>query len=157
MWRGGAHGQAMVVVAILLMAAAVGMAPAVLVNDDTARVVVATLVVVAAAALVLGFATVEATIDGAGLHARTAPVPFHRMTIPAADIEEARIVGHRTLSWGISSGWGYRGSLRLFRSAAWVVRSGPALQLGLTGGRTFTITLDDAEGALAALDQVRPA
>jgi hypothetical protein len=34
------------------------------------------------------------------------------------------------------------------------VRSGPSLELDLTGGRRFTVTLDDADGALAALGQV---
>ncbi|MDQ2650948.1 MAG: hypothetical protein M3Z03_15530 [Actinomycetota bacterium] len=146
-WRGGAHGRTMVVLAVLLMAAAVGMAPAVLVNDEATPVIVSSLVVTACAAFVLGFATVEVTIDGAGLHARTAPVAFYRQTIRMADIEGVRMVDHRTVGWGIAAGWGYRGSLRLFRRAAWVVRSGPALELDLRGGRRFTITVDDAATA----------
>lgn len=154
-WRGGARGRGMVVTAVLLVSAAVGMAPALLVNDGDSTVVVPALVVAAAAVIVLGFATVEVAIDPSGLHARTAPVPFHRLTIALADIEAARTVRHRTVSWGMSSGWGYRGSLRLFRRAAWVVRSGPALELDLRGGRRFTITLDDADEALAALDCLR--
>jgi hypothetical protein len=146
-WRGGAHGRTMVVLAVLLMAAAVGMAPAVLVNDEATPVIVSSLVVTVCAAFVLGFATVEVTIDDAGLHARTAPVAFYRQTIPIADIEAVRMVDHRTAGWGIAAGWGYRGSLRLFRRAAWVVRSGPALELDLRGRRRFTITVDDAATA----------
>jgi hypothetical protein len=42
-------------------------------------------------------------------------------------------------------GWGYRGSVRLFKRAALVVRAGPALALTLQGGGRLSITVDDAE------------
>jgi hypothetical protein len=120
-------------------------------NDDHGRLVGAVLVVTISALFIGGFARLEAWIDGEGLHAETAPVAFYRMTIPHGDVRTARVVAHRTLSFGISAGLGYRGSLRLFRRAAWVLRTGPALELDLSRGRRFTITVDDAEGALAAL------
>jgi hypothetical protein len=44
-------------------------------------------------------------------------------------------------------GWGYRGSLKLTRRAAVVVRSGLALGLELEGGKRLSITVDDAETA----------
>lgn len=155
LWRGGSHGRALVVLALLLMGAAVGMAPAAFVNDDTTPVIVSSLVVTACALFVLGFATVEVTIDRRGLHLRTAPVAFYRKTIPLEQIEAVRVIDHRTAGLGIAAGWGYRGSLRLFRRAAWVVRSGPALELDLRGQRRFTVTVDDADGALAALERGR--
>lgn len=147
LWRGGAHGRTMVVLALLLMGAALGMAPAALVNDEVAPVLVSSLVVTASALFVAGFATVDVTIDREGVHARTAPVAFYRQTIRLDDIESVRMVDHRTAGWGIAAGWGYRGSLRLFRRAAWVVRSGPAIELDLRGGRRFTLTVDDAATA----------
>jgi hypothetical protein len=44
-------------------------------------------------------------------------------------------------------GWGYRGSLKLTKRAAVVVRSGLALRLELEGGKRLSITVDDAETA----------
>jgi hypothetical protein len=54
-------------------------------------------------------------------------------------------------------GWGYRGSLRLFKSAAVVVRSGPALQLNLDRGRSLLVTIDDAEAGSRFVNQLRRA
>jgi hypothetical protein len=144
----------MAAVAMVLLAMALGFVPAAIGNEDRAEMILAGLVVVASALFVGGWARLSASIDGRGLHLATAPVAFYRMTISPMEIEHARTVTHRTFSFGLAAGWGYRGSLRLFRRAAWVVRSGPALELELTGGRRFTVTLDDADGALAALEQV---
>jgi hypothetical protein len=141
----------MVTVSVVLLAASAGLLPAVLWNDEGYSAVPALLITVAAAGVVWGFAALTATIDDVGLHLATHPVRFYRQTIRRSEIEAGRVVTHRTFSLGISSGWGYRGSLRLFRRAAWVVRSGPALELDLSRGRRLTVTVDDPEGALVAL------
>ncbi len=48
-------------------------------------------------------------------------------------------------------GFGYRGSLRLFRRAALITRPGEALVVDLVGGRRFSVTVDDAASFAAAL------
>jgi hypothetical protein len=48
-------------------------------------------------------------------------------------------------------GFGYRGSLRLFRRAALITRPGEALVVELAGGRRFSVTVDDAASFATAL------
>ncbi|MEZ5235452.1 MAG: hypothetical protein R2749_22530 [Acidimicrobiales bacterium] len=60
----------------------------------------------------------------------------------------AEVIDVRPLHWG---GWGYRGSLKLFRRAAVVLRGGEGLQVTLRDGRVFVVTVDDAAGAVAVL------
>ncbi len=50
-----------------------------------------------------------------------------------------------------TKGLGYRGSLRFFRKAQAVIRSGDGLYLDLAGGRQFWVSVDDPEGAVEAL------
>jgi hypothetical protein len=59
------------------------------------------------------------------------------------------------LSFGQMGGWGYRGSLRLFKYAALSTRSGDALMLSLVGGRRFVVTVDEPEAFAAALNSRR--
>jgi hypothetical protein len=53
------------------------------------------------------------------------------------------------MQWG---GWGYRGSLKLMKQAAVVLRAGPGLRLDMTGGRVFVVTIDDPGTAAALLN-----
>ena len=54
----------------------------------------------------------------------------------------------------VAMSWGYRGSLRLFRKAAVVIRGGAALQLDLDGGkRQFVVTIDDAQNGAAFINK----
>jgi len=71
-----------------------------------------------------------------------------RQTFCAAQVVAARTT---TISIAKSGGWGYRGSLRLFKWAALVTRSGPALELQLDGGRRFVLTLDNPDDFVQAL------
>ena len=50
-----------------------------------------------------------------------------------------------------AQGLGYRGSLRFFRVARAVIRSGDGLHLELAGGRRFWVSVDGPEGAVEAL------
>ena len=45
------------------------------------------------------------------------------------DIVQVTVLDVRPLQWG---GWGYRGSVRLFHQAAWVLHRGPGIRLDLT-------------------------
>ena len=50
-----------------------------------------------------------------------------------------------------TKGLGYKGSLRFFRMARAVIRSGDGLHLELTGGRRFWVSVDGPAGAVEAL------
>ena len=105
------------------------------------------------AVLPLVSVTVEVTADV--LRCRFAgPGGWPTVSIPVAEIERAEAIDVQPLRYG---GWGYRGSLRLFRRAAVNLRSGPGLRLALTGGRVFVVTVDGPEGALAHLPVGAPA
>ena len=75
-----------------------------------------------------------------------------RMTIALDRIERAEAIDVNPLQWG---GWGYRGSLRVFNRAAWILKRGPGLKLDLTGGQVFVVTVDHAEEAAAVLNGLR--
>jgi hypothetical protein len=55
------------------------------------------------------------------------------------------------MQWG---GWGYRGSRRLFRKAAVVLRAGPALRLDLADDTQLVVTVDDAESGAGLLNDL---
>jgi hypothetical protein len=57
----------------------------------------------------------------------------------------------RSITFLQTWGWGYRGSLRLFRWAALATRSGEALELQLVGRRRFIVTVDEPGDFVAAL------
>jgi hypothetical protein len=66
-----------------------------------------------------------------------------RVRIPLADIERLEYVPDlRPVRYG---GWGYRGSLRLLKKAAVILRRGPGVIFALTGDRRYAVTVDDAE------------
>lgn len=75
--------------------------------------------------------------------------PYWRpLVLPLDRIETVSVVDVRPMRHG---GWGYRGSLRLFKRLAVVLRSGPGIRIELVGGGWLVITVDDAESACAAL------
>lgn len=78
------------------------------------------------------------------------PVAFTR--IPLSEIQDASVE-----DIGGSSGfggWGYRGSLRLFKQAKIMIRKGPGLRINLTRGRVLRITVDDAHTAAGLLNDL---
>jgi hypothetical protein len=77
---------------------------------------------------------------GPGGHIRQVFEPF--------EIESARV---RELSFTQMGGFGYRGSLRLLRRAALSTRRGDALEVDLTRGRKFFVTVDDPADYVGAL------
>ena len=155
LWHGGAHSPVLRVLGFVFLVISVGLLPGLVLNDDRSILVPPFATLAFSAAVMFGFARLEARVSTSGLHVQAAPVAFFRMSIRPDEIRQLSVVEHRTLRWGLASGIGYRGSLRLFRRAAWVLRSGPALAFDLAGGRRFTLTVDDAEGAAAALEQLR--
>lgn len=98
--------------------------------------------------VVAAFAKVTVAADGDGVHVASGVWPLPRLTIRLDRIESIEAIDVNPWRWG---GWGYRGALRMFKRAAWIVRAGPGLKLSLTGGRTFVVTVDDAAEGAAAL------
>jgi len=103
-------------------------------------------------AVMLPFASVEVTVSDRGLRVRSGVLPWPRLEIPLAKIESAHAIDVRPVARG---GWGYRGSLRVFGRAAWVVRAGPGLEVQLSGGRRVVVTVDDPEPGAAVVNGLR--
>ena len=85
--------------------------------------------------------------DGGGLEVVYAFGLLHQR-FGARDITSARAVN---LSFVEMGGWGYRGSLHLFKYASLATRRGDALELQLRGGRRFVVTVDDPSRFVEAL------
>ena len=104
--------------------------------------------VMAVAAVVVGllmvqFRRITITVDDTHLRTAFAWPAFIRVRIPLAEIERLEYVPDlRPVRYG---GWGYRGSLRVLKKAAVVLRRGPAVIFALTGNRRYIVTVDDAE------------
>lgn len=103
----------------------------------------------AAGFAILSLATVQVRADRAGLHLRYGVLPWPRMSIDVADIEQASVIDVRPMEWG---GWGYRGSLKLMKQAAVVHRAGPGIRLDLHGDKRFVVTVDHPEPPVALLN-----
>ena len=142
-WFGGARSLPLGLTALVLAY----MATVVLLTLGSGSVA-SGLLVLAVALVVAAFIEVRASVSNEGVRVRSGVFGWPRVRIPLEAIESADVIDLRPLRWG---GWGYRGSLRLFRRAAWVLRAGPALRLHLTGGREFAVTVDDAEEAAGVL------
>ncbi|WP_137990940.1 hypothetical protein [Streptomyces vilmorinianum] len=101
----------------------------------------------------LAFVHVEVKVDDRAMEVRCG-----HMGVPRRRILLAHVVGAEYLpkvtprQWG---GWGYR--WRPEKGKAVIVRRGEALTLRLDDGRSFTVTVDDAEAAVRVIrDRLRP-
>lgn len=96
------------------------------------------------------FARVVVVVDERGLTVRSGTVPLVRVHFPLERIESVEAIDVNPWRWG---GWGYRGSVRVFRRAAWVIRRGSGIKVNLARGRVFVVTVDDAEAGALALQR----
>lgn len=104
-----------------------------------------------AGALVLALRVVVRVVEapeGRALEVVYGPSGSVRQYFDHATIASAR---PRRLSAVQTGGWGYRGSLKLFKRAAVVSRSGDALELQLKNGRRFSVTVDEPQDFATAL------
>jgi hypothetical protein len=101
----------------------------------------------------LAFVHVEVRVDDRAMEVRCGHIGVPRRRILLAHIVGADYVPKVTPhEWG---GWGYR--WRPEKGKGVIVRRGEALVLTLDDGRTFTVTVDDAEyGARVIRDRLRP-
>jgi len=95
------------------------------------------------------FAKVRVVVDARGLRVTLGYTGWLRRRLALERVVAARAFSLEPLQHG---GWGYRGSLRLFKRAALVVRGGPALGLELRDGSHLVITVDDAEAGARAIN-----
>lgn len=105
-------------------------------------------IVLASALLVASFSSVHVVADRRGVRCSSS-FGWPRVRISLDRIASAEAIDVRPLQWG---GWGYRGSLRLFQRAAWILRGGPGLRLDLRDGKVFIVTVDDPEEAAAVVN-----
>jgi hypothetical protein len=95
----------------------------------------------------IAFTHVHVRIDRDAVHVRCGHIGVPRCRIPLDEVSGAHMVPLVTpRAWG---GWGYR--WRPEKGTAVVVRRGPGVVIDLGGGRHFTVTVDDAEGAVQAI------
>ncbi|MER6996147.1 hypothetical protein [Streptomyces sp. NPDC000410] len=95
----------------------------------------------------LAFVYVVVTIDRDALEVRCGHMGLPRRRIPLASVVGAEFVPRICpRQWG---GWGCR--WRPEKGTAVIVRRGEGLVLDLGDGRTFTVTVDDAEAAVRVI------
>ena len=95
----------------------------------------------------IAFTHVRVRVDHDAVEVRCGHMGVPRRRIPLDQVSGAHfapLVSPRR--WG---GWGYR--WRPEQGTAVVVRRGPGLVVDLGNGRHFTVTVDDAEGAVKAI------
>ncbi|MEJ0100273.1 MAG: hypothetical protein WDO12_11255 [Pseudomonadota bacterium] len=88
------------------------------------------------------FTSIRVTVDRNGLRIAYGLFGWPVQRIRLTDIRQASRLRVEPMAWG---GWGYRGSLKVMRRAAVVLRAGEGIRLELVGDRTFVITVDGAE------------
>ncbi|MFJ8128862.1 hypothetical protein [Streptomyces hydrogenans] len=95
----------------------------------------------------LAFVHVEVRVDDRAMEVRCGHIGLPRRTIPLTEVVDADYAPRVTpRHWG---GWGYR--WRPDGGTAVVVRRGEGLVVRLADGRSFTVTVDGAEGAVASI------
>jgi hypothetical protein len=93
--------------------------------------------------------SVSVRADEHGLHLRYGPFNWPKQTIPITRIQSACAIDLKPSEWG---GWGYRGSLKILKRAAVVLRRGPALRVDLHNGAKFAVSIGDSETGAAVLN-----
>ncbi|WP_093785835.1 hypothetical protein [Actinacidiphila guanduensis] len=98
----------------------------------------------------VAFTHVHVRVDREAVHVRCGHIGVPRRRIPLDEVSGARLAPHISpRSWG---GWGYR--WRPEKGTAVIVRRGPGLVIDLGAGHRFTVTVDDAEGAVRAIREL---
>jgi hypothetical protein len=101
--------------------------------------------------LCLLFTSICVTVDRNGVRIAYGLLHWPVQRVALGEIQQASMLQVKPLEWG---GWGYRGSLKLMRRAAIVLRAGQGIRLELAGDRTLVITVDDAEQAAGVINDL---
>lgn len=143
-WRGTCRSRFAVVVCLVIVAVAA--VAAVAVDLPAAGIPVAL-----AGVFVLTLVEIRVELTPEALRIRYGgPLRWPSQSIPLADVEAVEAIDVDPERYG---GWGYRGSLRLYRRAALNLRRGPGLRLELRDHRVFVVTVDDA---VTGAERMRP-
>lgn len=103
-----------------------------------------------AGVLVLALIEIHVELTGDAVRVRySGPLRWPSTKIRLADVSTVEAIHIDPMRYG---GWGYRGSLRLFRRAAVNLRRGPGLRFELRDGRVFVVTVDEPEAAVALIE-----
>jgi hypothetical protein len=105
----------------------------------------------AVGAVCLLFTSIRVTADRNGVRIAYGMIGWPVQRIALAEIQQASMLRVKPMEWG---GWGYRGSLKLMRRAAIVLRAGQGIRLELAGQRTLAITVDDAEQGAGVINDL---
>lgn len=105
------------------------------------------LVLSALALLVLAMMSWRVRVDATGLSARAA-LGWPRQHVPADEVELADVV--EVSPFAEFGGWGMR--VNVHGTVGLVTRTGEAVRVRRTGGRTFVVTVDDAATGAALLN-----
>lgn len=97
-----------------------------------------------AACALIPFRRIDVSVSALGLKVHYGLFGWPRQRLALERIVRVEAIEVVPMAHG---GWGYRGSLTLFKRAALVIRRGSALSLELTAGQRFAVTLDAAETA----------
>ncbi len=140
---------------VILLVAGAGLVVAVTAPGRWARALSGVVVTVVLGALSGAFFLVLRVVvrivdapEGRALEVVYGPNGAVRQCFDHANVLSARV---RRLSALRSGGWGYRGSLRLFKWAAVVTRGGDALEIQLSSGGRFLVTVDEPQDFVIAL------
>lgn len=94
----------------------------------------------AAALAVAALCRIRVSADESGLKVSYGLFGWPRTSVPLDRMAEVQPIDVVPIEWG---GWGYRGSLKLMKRAAVVLRAGPGLRIDLRDGKVFAVTVDD--------------
>ena len=118
---------------------------------DVSGLLIAALIIALTVFPVVLFAKIAVTAGPHGLTIAYGPFGWPTQTIALDDIEHASVMDDlNPWKWG---GWGYRGTLRLFKRAAVNLRRGPAIRLDLTRRRLFIVTVDQPALGVNVINQ----
>ncbi len=98
--------------------------------------------------LVAPFRELTVTVDQHELRVDFSGPYWRPIRVRRSEILNPSAVDIRPLRHG---GWGYRGSLTIFRRLAVILRGGPALRVDIASGGWLFVTVEDPESAVAEL------
>jgi hypothetical protein len=91
---------------------------------------------------------IRVCVGATGLRASMGIFGVPHVNLALDQIVQASTLEIRPAAWG---GWGYRGSLKLLRRAAMILRAGEGIRVDLKGGQVFVVSVDDAATGAAVL------
>jgi hypothetical protein len=143
-WFGRSHNRGFLGFGVLNAVVGAGLL-ALSVSGRVAAATGVSAILVVVGFLLMAFWSVEVRVNGAGLRVRSGVFHWPAVRLPLHEIAWVEAIDLVPTEWG---GWGYRGGVRVFGRAAWVLRRGDGLEVTLRDGHRFAVTVDRAaEGA----------